>query len=126
VVAQDGNTEFGVTRSIWLMLDLSNVLVSDTPPRQVCLVSCILSAEIITKTTLGQDTTVDNVVRTHKDPGLPYGYFPNHWAWDRSHGPPASTDRLKSSAGPQRRAQAGELDLRCALVEAIVDGSRLQ
>lgn len=62
---------------------------------------------------------VDKVVRIHKDPGLPY--FPDHWAPDRSHGPPASTDRLKSSAGPQRRAQAGELGLKCALVEAIVD-----
>lgn len=78
MVAQDGSTEFSVTRSIWLMLELSNVLVSDTPSRQTCLVSCILSAEIVTKTTLGQDTIVDNVVRIHKDPGLPYGYFPDH------------------------------------------------
>jgi hypothetical protein len=124
VVAQDGSTEFGATRSIWLMLELSNVLISDTSSRQACLVSCIPSAEIVTRVTLGQDTTGDKVVRIHKDPGLPY--FPDHWASDRSHGPPASTDRLKSSAGPQRRAQAGELGLRCALVEAIVDESKLQ
>lgn len=56
VVAQDGGTESGVTRSIWLMLELSNVLVSDTPPRQAYLVSCILST--VTKTTLGQDTSL--------------------------------------------------------------------
>lgn len=58
MVAQDGGTESGVTRSIWLMLELSNVLVSDTPPRQAYLVSGILSAEIVTKTTLGQDTSL--------------------------------------------------------------------
>lgn len=53
VVAQDGSTEFGVTWSIWLMLELSNVLVSDTPYRQACLASCDLSAEIVTRTTFG-------------------------------------------------------------------------
>jgi hypothetical protein len=62
VVAQDGSTEFGVTRSIWLMLELSNVLVSNTPSGQACLVSCNISAEIVTRTTLRQDTTVDKVV----------------------------------------------------------------